>query len=83
MPNFEVKRAVCKPECVSVSISGTSRRLTLARLFSRFCGFLDQRQFIKRIDLNGVDLGVDRVFDLPDLFARAVKDDLVAAKADL
>ena len=36
MPNFDDSSAVCKPECVPVSISGTRRRLTLARLSRRF-----------------------------------------------
>ena len=45
--------------------------------------FLDQREFEQGIDLDRENIGVDRLFDLPDFLARAVEDDLIAAKPDL
>ena len=45
--------------------------------------FFYQRQFIKRIDLDGIDAGVYRILDLPSFFAGSVEDDLVACKAGL
>src|SRR5262245_59108483 len=45
--------------------------------------FLDKRKLVKRIDLDRVDLRVDRIFNFPDLLARAVENYLVAVEADL
>jgi len=47
------------------------------------CGLLDQSEFQDRIDLYRIDPGIDRFFEFPDLFARSVENDLVAAKSDL
>src|SRR6476620_734737 len=47
------------------------------------CGFYDQCEFKRRIDLDGIYFGVNSCLNLPDLFTGSIKDDLLAIKAGL
>src|SRR5688572_27582399 len=45
--------------------------------------FLDEREFVERIDLDRIDTRLNRILDLPNFLARSVEDYLLASESGL